>query len=144
MILTFIIGFFFLILALTWRTWLGCINFVSQDRAFLLLLLLIILTAVFFLILPNFYGKLRAVRAGQSYWSYQLWALDLRFFCLEILCSLSLSLGRRSMYRSVFSVILLVKVLAGKGLYLCLTLNSNDLFDQGISTILVLAFFVNQ
>lgn len=39
-------------------TWLGCINFTGQSKAFLLVLWLIILVAVFFLFLLGFYKNL--------------------------------------------------------------------------------------
>ena len=112
-------------------TWLGCIDSDGRGGAFLLFLSLVILTT-FFLFLSSSFSRELQVRPRRNcrFQGPGLW-----FFHLRDLYQMGLGLGRRGVHQLIASVALLVKVSAGRGLYLGFGLGSNCLFDQSIPTI---------
>ena len=134
-ILVLIIVFFLISL-----TRLGCVDFNSRNRIFLpLSILLVPLAAIFLLFPPSLSGRLQVTGAE----SWQFWGPDFRFFHSRFFYQLGLGLGCQNMHQLIASVAWLVKVLAGKGMYLGLGLNSNCRFNLDVATIQVLAFFLN-
>lgn len=134
---------FFLILTLTLPYSFGCVNFGDQNGAFLLPF--IMSAAVFLFILPSFYRKLEVVRAGQNRQNYWLWALDLRFFRLRVLCYLRLQVdfGCGSVYWSIVLTVVLINIAADRSLYLGFDLSSNGLLNQGTPLVQLSVFFID-
>lgn len=121
-----ILSSFFFLISLTL---LGCINSGGRSGAILPVLLLIIPTAVFFLFLLSLSGKLGIVKARQNRQNYWFWAPNLRFFRLRIFWGLGLNFGRGNVHWAAVSVVVLIKISAGRGLHLSFELNSNCFFD---------------
>ena len=113
---TVLVPIFFLLL---WLSRFGCVDSSGRGGAFLGSLSLILLSAVFLLVPPSFRGKLQVVSTRLT---CCFWTPGLGFFQTWVFGRLGLSLGPRSVYRSIASMALLVKVPAGKDLDLSLGL----------------------
>ena len=136
----FVIVFFLIDLA-----WLGSIDSGGRGGAFWLPLSLIMSAAVFFLIPPSLSRGLGVVKAGRSCQNRQLWAPDLRFFRLGVLCYLGLrvGLGRGAVHRSIALVVVLIGVAADGGLYFGFGLSLCGFLNQTAPTVQLSAFFID-
>lgn len=130
-------NFFFLILIQ-----LGYIDSGRRDRAVLLTLLLIISMAIVLVFLPSFWKNLKIVKVERSYWNYQLWVSDFRFFYFLIFYYLSLSFSRNSLHWSITLIIVLVSIAIYWDLYLGFSFSANSFFDQSVLIISFLVFFI--
>ena len=101
--------------------------------------------AVFLLIPPSLSRGLRVVKAGRSCQNRWLWAPDLRFFRLGVLCYLGLGtgLGRSSVHRLIALVAVLIGVTADESLYFGLSLSFRGFLNQSALTVQLSAFFID-